>query len=92
LQNLPFDKPAGHVSIMVPPISFVNVIADVPVVIHAPAFTVPIADLPDLLPFVVKRDPPYLFMPESEFPPRRRNMDRNQVDYTVRILGSVMSE
>jgi hypothetical protein len=53
------------------------------VVIYAAAFSVPVADLADLVSFIVKRNPPYLLMSESEFFAWRRDVDGNQINYSV---------
>ena len=73
-------------------VPLVNVIADVAVIVYAPALPVPVADLSDLLALIVQGDPPDLFMPESELPARRGDMDGHKVDHTVCKFRSVMSE
>ena len=67
-------------------------ISDVTVIIYTPALTVTVTDLSDLVLFIMQRDFPDLFMPETKLTIRCTDMDRNQVDHAVGIFRSVVSE
>ena len=90
--DLPFDQPAGAIGKMLSAVWRINMISDVAVIVYATAFSVPVADLADLLAFVMQSDLPYLFVSEPEFPVRRADMDRDQINDTVGIFRLVVSE
>ena len=81
--DLSFDQSACMVGKMMAAVGLVDMIADMSVIVYASAVAVTVADLADLLPFVVEGDPPYLFMSEAEPFVRRIDMERNQVDDSV---------
>ena len=87
-----FNQPACTVGKVLPAKGRIDVISDVAVIVYASAFSIPVTDLSDLLPLVMQGDLPDLFMSKTEFPVRCADMDRNQVDNAVGILGPVVSE
>ena len=90
--DFPANQSAGTVRKMSAAVRRVDMVPDMALVVNAPAFAVPVADLADLAPVVVQGDLPDLFMAETQFPVRCAYVQRNKVDHAIRIFRSVMSE
>ena len=67
-------------------------VADMTEVVDAPAFPVPVAELPDFFPAVMDGDLPDALMTELQSGIRRGNLQRNQDDKPVPIHCPVSSK
>ena len=77
------QQPACAISVVPAPVRRIYMIAYMTIIIYTAAFPVPVADLSYLMRIVMYGDPPYLFMSESEPRIRRRNMQGDQINFTV---------
>ena len=68
---------------MMSPVRGIYVVTYMPVILHAPALTVPVTDLSDFLFLIVNCDPPDLFMAKSKLPVQYADMDWNQINLSV---------